>query len=289
MAEPPDVAGGALDRGGPRRGRRPDRPVTARAVYSRSPLTNRDFLRLLAPGGLIVRFQPIVAAPRQGRRIRAVECLTHGVASSGYADAGVLFAEARYRGLEAEIDRACVSTMFDALARRPVPFDLFLNVHPETLRRDGGFAGFLALAAQRATVASSRLTVELLEFGREVVDAALRRGVDSLRALGVRIALDDFGTSPADDQMLRFVAPDFAKVDGALIRGARQPGDLRRRVAALVSRTTASGATPIAEGLEVEADAVAVAELGIPLAQGHLLGRPVGLETLALAVPEEAR
>jgi EAL domain-containing protein (putative c-di-GMP-specific phosphodiesterase class I) len=260
--------------------------MTLQLALPEESLGDAGFLDLLAPCSLITRFQPIVDARSSRGRIWAVECLTRGPEGTPFAQAGALFAEARRRGLEPEIDRACVSAALSTVAQAGVPFDLFLNVHPETLRRDRGFVEFLSAAARRAAVASERLTIEVIEYGRDVVDHALHVALNRLRALGVRIALDDFGVDAANDRLLRTCAFDFAKVDGTLIRGARQSSLTRRRLGALVDRIVASGATVIAEGLEAEADAVAVAGLGIPLAQGHLLGRPVSAEMLALAAPE---
>ena len=98
--------------------------------------------------------------------------------------------------------------------------------------------------------------------------AALLQG---WRALGVGVALDDFGTGYSSLAYLRELPFDELKLDRVF--GA----DLRRRttltiVAHTVAMAHGLGLRVVAEGVEDEASARTLADLGCDLAQGHAFG-----------------
>jgi len=236
---------------------------------------SREFVdAVLTPGAIATLFQPIVYLGGQVSEVWAVECLTRGRADTMFGDADALFRRARRENLEVEVDRACVATALETAQRRRVQTNLFLNVHPETLRRDARFPAFLAATAERCRVALTRVTLELVEYGRHLVDGALRRALGSLRASGARIALDDFGRGPCDHQMLRDCQPHFLKLDGHLLRAARRFPAERRLVAAVLDAVRDRGIVPIAEGIEQPADLDLARTMGVRLVQGYLIAGP---------------
>jgi EAL domain-containing protein (putative c-di-GMP-specific phosphodiesterase class I) len=229
---------------------------------------------VLTPGAISTLFQPIVNLADPMGEVWAVECLARGPSRSTYDEAETLFRLARRENLEVEIDRACVATALETAQRRRLAVPLFLNVHPETLRRDPRFPAFLAATAERCRVSLTRVTLELVEYGRHLVDGALRRALASLRDLGARIAMDDFGRGPCDHQMLRDCQPHFLKLDGHLWRAARRLPAERRLVAAVLDAVRDRGITPIAEGIEQSLDLDLARSMGVALVQGYLIARP---------------
>ncbi len=230
--------------------------------------------QVLTPGAISTLFQPIVDLSGGVVEVWAVECLARGPARTTFDDAETLFRRARRENLEVEIDRACVATALETAQRRRIAARLFLNVHPETLRRDRRFPAFLALTAERCEVALTRVTVELVEYGRHLVDTSLRRALWAVRESGARIALDDFGRGPCDHQMLRDCEPHFLKLDGHLLRAARRFPSERRLVAAVLDAVQERGIVPIAEGIEQHADLELAQSMGVRLVQGYLIARP---------------
>ena len=243
---------------------------------------DQEFLNLcLVAGALRTRFQPIVSLQLGRPAVWALECLTRGPVGSRYEAADNMFGEARRLDLEPEVDRACIATALETAAEAGLAHDLFVNAHPVTLRRDKGFARFLRQTAQRCGIALERVTVELIERGRDEVDVLLLQGLQLLRGAGVRIALDDFGAGKADHQVLCDCAPDFLKIDGALFRAARRSRAERVQLDVLLNTCIARGAEPIAEGIEDVWDLEMAAAGGIRLAQGYFLGRPVTADAVA--------
>jgi EAL domain-containing protein (putative c-di-GMP-specific phosphodiesterase class I) len=130
-----------------------------------------------------------------------------------------------------------------------------------------------ALAA--AGLPAGRLTLEITESAL-THDAALAQSrLEALKALGVRLAVDDFGTGYASLNYLQRFPIDVLKVDKSFVdRVARQEQD-----AALVRAVIALGQAlrlrVVAEGIEQPDQRAALAALGCRYGQGYLYARPL--------------
>jgi EAL domain-containing protein (putative c-di-GMP-specific phosphodiesterase class I) len=92
----------------------------------------------------------------------------------------------------------------------------------------------------------------------------------------MQLAYDDFGAGQSRLDELARVAPDSVKFDMRLVRDLHQATAERRLVTArLVELIRELGITPLAEGVESEAEADACEEIGFELAQGYFFGRPM--------------
>ena len=101
-----------------------------------------------------------------------------------------------------------------------------------------------------------------------------------LRATGIRIAIDDFGTGYASLRYLHRFPADIVKIDRTYIQDiARDPAAMRI-VGTLWQLFGAIGLTAVAEGIEDKEQAAMLIQLGCPLGQGFLFGRPAPLASL---------
>jgi EAL domain-containing protein (putative c-di-GMP-specific phosphodiesterase class I) len=143
---------------------------------------------------------------------------------------------------------------------------LFFSVHPAVLDDDGILRDDDPLAQHPG------------ELVLEVPEATPRHDhrfvLATLRARGVRIALDDFGAGNANFSYIAQLAPELVKFDRELIADATLHSRQFRLLASLNALCTAQGARVIAEGVETAAELAAVIAAGIPYAQGFYLGRP---------------
>jgi GGDEF domain-containing protein/CBS domain-containing protein len=121
----------------------------------------------------------------------------------------------------------------------------------------------------------SRITIELTE--RDIVEepARLAHALGYLRAHGVRFALDDFGNGHSNFEMWNEIHPEVVKIDRYLIHGLSKSAERLAIVRALCHVAETLGADLVGEGVEELDDLNMLRELGIPFAQGFLLGRPV--------------
>ena len=117
----------------------------------------------------------------------------------------------------------------------------------------------------------------LIEY--ELAESLLARSGESsaatiraLAELGVRIAIDDFGSGTSSLSMLRELPIGLIKLDRSLVAGAASDGRDRAFAAAAISVAHALDITVIAEGVETEAQASCLAGIGCDELQGFLFG-----------------
>ena len=193
------------------------------------------------------------------------------------------FADAAQVGLGAELELAAVVVALPMLAALPPHAYLSVNVSPET----ASSAALLDLLRDSA-VPTDRVVLELTEHADvgdyPALDAALRR----LRALGVRIAVDDAGTGFASLRHILNLRPDIVKLDLALVRGIHADPARRALAAGLLVFTQQIGACLVAEGIEAPDELAALRQVGVTHGQGYHLGRPTALPIPTIP-PQERR
>jgi diguanylate cyclase (GGDEF)-like protein/PAS domain S-box-containing protein len=123
----------------------------------------------------------------------------------------------------------------------------------------------------------SRLVLELTE------DRLLSRTdgpqlLERLHAIGISLAVDDFGTGYAGlGYLQRFPVIDIVKLDRTFVAGLGQDRVSEHIVRSVVELAKGCGLGLVAEGVESSEQAALVHELGVRHAQGYLLGRPAPL------------
>ena len=96
-----------------------------------------------------------------------------------------------------------------------------------------------------------------------------------LRRLGVRVALDDFGLGYSSLTHLKALPVDVVKVDRSFVADLVQSTEDRAVVEAVLTLARRMGLTVIAEGVETTDQNELLREMGCPVVQGYLWGRPV--------------
>lgn len=165
-----------------------------------------------------------------------------------------------------------------ALGRLPdIPEPLFLavNVSPLTALSPGLLSALVRHG--------ERLVLEITEHTPVLSYDDLRLAMKRLRALGVRVAVDDAGARFAGLAHVVRVVPDVIKLDLDLIEGIEHDRAKRTVVSAVSVLAEALGAAIVAEGIETREQFDALVGLGVEYGQGYYLSRPMPLEDLAAA------
>jgi hypothetical protein len=103
--------------------------------------------------------------------------------------------------------------------------------------------------------------------------------IHNLKKIGVKLALDDFGTGYSSLSYLQRVPFDKLKVDQSFVRGASDPGSRNAAlIRAMVGLASDLQMTTIAEGVETREELQLVRDLGCPLVQGYIFGKPMPAE-----------
>jgi EAL domain-containing protein (putative c-di-GMP-specific phosphodiesterase class I) len=229
--------------------------------------------RVMEPGALSVRFQPVYGSEPGVRQWHYLECLIRGPKGTTLEPPEVLFDYARRKNRESDVDRACVTTILEASRDLPFASDLGINVHASTVV-DPSFTSFLDRALQGVDLPAKRLVIEVVEHARPWDTAGFQRGLERLRGLGVRIAVDDVGVGEANLLMILSCRPDYLKIDRYFVHGAKSDFYRQALLTSIVGLARPFGARAIAEGVETEADLQAVRAVGVDLVQGYLFGEP---------------
>ncbi|MEU5666139.1 aminotransferase class I/II-fold pyridoxal phosphate-dependent enzyme [Streptomyces longwoodensis] len=150
--------------------------------------------------------------------------------------------------------------------------------------RDEGFLGEVCRALDTPGLAPGSLQLELTESVLIQRDDRLDGVVRDLKDLGVRIAVDDFGTGFSSLGYLREFPLDVLKIDKTFIDGI--PHDARQvaLVEGIVHIADTLGLQVIAEGIEEQAQRDLLTSMGCRYGQGYLFARPLTLEQGAAAL-----
>jgi len=105
--------------------------------------------------------------------------------------------------------------------------------------------------------------------------------IDACRPLGVRFAIDNFGTGQASVADVRDLRVDTIKIDQSFVRNLLDDANDQSMVEAIIGLARAFRRQVVAEGIEAAAHCVALINLGCPVGQGFGIARPMPAEELA--------
>jgi EAL domain-containing protein (putative c-di-GMP-specific phosphodiesterase class I) len=140
------------------------------------------------------------------------------------------------------------------------------------------------------------LKLEINEGALKTNERALADSLARLRALGVRLTLDDFGTGFSSPNRLRRLHFDTLKIDRTLVARARAHDREARAVrddACAVGEALALASrlrmTAVAEGVETDEQRARLVALGCEYAQGFLYSEPVAAEDALALIRRNSR
>ena len=146
---------------------------------------------------------------------------------------------------------------------------------------EGRFGEWLAKLLERTQLPASMLTLEVTESVLMDEIAPISTALHRVRAQGVKVAIDDFGTGYSSLARLQSLPVDVIKLDRAFVADVDVRAEARDMAIAILHLSAAIGADMIAEGVETEAEAATLVDLGYSMAQGYLFGRPMPIEDLS--------
>jgi diguanylate cyclase len=162
-----------------------------------------------------------------------------------------------------------------------------VNLSPTELARSTLLEELRALLPE-ALPPERALEIEVTEQAAFDDLASASATLASLRGLGVRIALDDFGQGFSSLAHLRAMPIDTIKIDRVFVRELPQQHEDAALVRAVVQVADALGLRVVAEGVETSEQADALRALGVHEGQGYFFARPMLLEqALAYALVHE--
>jgi diguanylate cyclase (GGDEF)-like protein len=237
---------------------------------------------------LFLLYQPIVAL--DDGRVAGAEALVrwaHPLRGALAPDMFIPIAERT--GLIVPLGRWVMRTAFRQMAvwiarhGDDAPAVLNVNISARDLR-EPDFAPAVARMLEEFELAGDRIMLEVtetmvLEPGQSVAT------LHQLRALGVRVSLDDFGTGHSTLTMLHDCPVDEIKLDRSFTQ-ARVDGRVPV-AAAVIHLAQALGLHAVAEGVETSAQAEQLLALGYIAAQGYHFARPMPADRLSEVIDRD--
>ena len=183
-----------------------------------------------------------------------------------------------------EIGEWVLRTACAEAAKWPDHISIAVNLSPIQFKSPG-LPQMVRMALGDTNLPAKRLELEITEGVFLSNDDHVHEMIASLKDIGIKLALDDFGTGYSSLSYLQRVPFDKIKIDRSFVTGATDPDSRNAAlIRAMVSLATDLKMRTIAEGVETQEELQLVRDLGCPLVQGYIFGRPMpAAEALELA------
>lgn len=166
---------------------------------------------------------------------------------------------------------------------------LFVNFHPGlflTLNAIKQEVDRISIATHEAGMRPEQIVCEISRSKDEDI-TAIRHFAQSLRGLGFKIAVDEYGSQDTDAERVDMLKPEFVKFETTWVLEFMEDSAGYALLKVMVDQFLDRGIQPIFEGLEELGQVALCQELGVPLMQGYVLARPeLAPTTFNQAYPE---
>ncbi|CAM8630463.1 EAL domain-containing protein [Sphingobium sp.] len=233
----------------------------------------------LAQGGLTLAFQPLIHL--QTGEITGFEALARWHDEElGHVPPVEFIAVAEESGLITPLGRWAAYEAAQALSRwdakfgQPLPVGVNVNLSPIQMARDD-VASMFEEALRYAGIAGHRLTAELTESAIIADPDKARKLLVALKGLQMPIAMDDFGTGFSNLASLHSLPIDILKIDRSFVSTMLEDHDKAVIVRTILSLAESLNLKVTAEGIETQALAHALQQMGCWQGQGYHFAKPM--------------
>jgi len=256
----------------------PDQAQAARRRFS----IETELRRAIDGDKLKLAFQPLIDLGTGA--VAGFEALARwDHADEGPVSPTEFIAVAEESGLIVPLGRWALDAALAALAewdrksKRTLPVYMGVNLSAVQIQRDD-VPAMVAAALATSAIEGGRLMLELTESAIIHDPERASQVLEAVSALGVRVAMDDFGTGYTSLAYLQRLPIDLLKIDSRFVTGMLGDPDSAAIVRAVLSLASALGMATTAEGVECEELALALTEMGCSNGQGFVFSEPLGAD-----------
>ena len=231
--------------------------------------------------GFRLAYQPIIDA-KSGQTV-CHEALVRMFSDDGKPISAALFVPMiEQMGLASELDQLVLDMAIREMENAP-DLSLAVNISGFTASH-ADWPDYMRHILESRPDVAKRLIVEITETAVLSDVAEARRLVDTLRTLGVRVSLDDFGAGSTSIRYLRELNLSIMKIDKDLLKDLLTNKEQQHLVAVLIDLARGLGIQTVAEGVETEEVAAWMKKARVDYMQGYYFGKP----SLELPKPKNA-
>jgi diguanylate cyclase (GGDEF)-like protein len=244
--------------------------------------TEQELRRAIQEDELVVFYQPIVEAGT--RRVAGFEALVRWQhPTRGLLSPDQFVPVAEESGLIVPLGAAVLLQACRQLSEwqrdRPDGDRLRMSVNVSALQFDHpSFVPTVAAVLEATNVDPAQLWLEITETSLAADIVRATATFEALRELGVRLALDDFGTGYSSLAYLQKFPVQALKIDRSFVDRLGRDPEATTIVEMIIGVAGTLNLLVIAEGVENEAQADELQQLGCTLFQGYHFGRPAPAE-----------
>ena len=230
--------------------------------------------QLLDGGDLFMAYQPMVDLT--SGRTMAYEALVRGTIDGGEVVAGhQIVAAARAHDRVRQLDESSRTLALQQAAGAVEGGEqLFVNFDPMSVYDPEVCLRTTWAAAREVGIGIEQVCFEVVDADRCPDVDFLRRVIESFRAQGASVALQNMGAERTGISYLDELRPDIVKLDRRLTAGLEYEKARRDLVGAIIAFAHELGVTVGIVGIETEGDLRCAREMGADLGQGFYLGPP---------------
>lgn len=258
-------------------------PVADRPRQERVAI-EQDLRKAIGTSQLFMMYQPICQLSRS--KITGFEALLRWrCPKRGMVSPDVFISIAESTGLMLPIERMVAMSPMDVAAQWPASVGLSINL-PASEFRDPSLPERVRASLERTGIAPSRCFFEVTESALLEDDHAVVAVMSELKAIGVRLALDDFGVGHASLGYLYRFPFDRIKIDKSFVQAMHRERRAADIVRAIIKLSHQLHFEVVAEGVETAEQLRLVQDMGCDYAQGFLIGYPMDANQAGLLIRE---
>ena len=250
--------------------------ANARKLFEKRDLTEEELRdarvvsSILDDNKIIYSFQPIIEV--KTARIYGYEALMRADVAQPLSPMDVL-RYAEYYGRLYDVEKATFTNVINTMKKNKGKLTggkkIFINSIPGYLLKEEDIFVLESYVSEHP----DSIVVELTEHS-EVSDESLRIMKKTYEKMGIKTAVDDYGTGYSNVSNLLRYEPDYVKIDRALLANIEESPQKQHFVRDIIEFSHDNGIKALAEGVETEDELRVVIQLGADLVQGYFTARP---------------
>lgn len=227
----------------------------------------------IADGRIVYLMQPVKAIGNPRVELYR-ECLARMIDRHGRAQSPLSFVpQLEASGYINLLDEHMIKLALDDLALSKAGV-LGCNISAETVQNPNVWRRICSKISRRPELAH-RLVIEITETRPILRLQSLVEHIAEVRALGCRVAIDDFGAGFISPSLLLKLEIDIVKIDASILRTSRQRANGMSSLLNIVRFAMCSAPVVVVEGVEYDQDLELAEAAGATHAQGYLIGMPI--------------
>lgn len=253
--------------------------------HQTSSRLEEDLANAIAEDALSLRWMPIIKVSSQ-KTVAYEALLRWNRPGIGEVSPALFIRNAEENGLIEQLDRWALRNACKAAVQWEAPHRVCVNVSPVWLVTER-LTQLVTQVLQETGLSPRRLQIEISERGAVGPGNIIFRELARVRALGVRLAIDDFGSGTASLERLRTYPLDQLKLDRIFVKQLGEDERVDEVMRGILKLAQSLGLGVCAKGIETERQLSFLDSHGCFEAQGYLFGSPGGdkAQTMVRPIP----